>query len=154
MSTVDEVKSTDLPTYLSNLVNADQEVRQDRKYWTDAEAKAKVEAVDSANRVKLDSIITQYGYPGKSLVGDSISMYGALIIYHGGATYSEKYLDLIAEAYLKDELDEEYYTLVINGYFMETEGSHAIGFREGSEWYLDSEKAEYYRSILKKKKNE
>jgi hypothetical protein len=58
---------------------------------------------DSLNLQKVESIIAQYGYPGKTLVGDSTHKAAWYVIQHSHTI--EKYLPMIEQAGRDGELD-------------------------------------------------
>ncbi|HAA17478.1 MAG TPA: hypothetical protein DCR93_13885 [Cytophagales bacterium] len=56
-----------------------------------------IKQTDEQNQIRIDSIIAQYGYPGKSLVGDTLQKVGWLVIHHSNADYMRKYQGLLME---------------------------------------------------------
>jgi len=62
--------------------------------------------VDSINLMVVDEIIRNYGWPGKSLVGEQASAGAFLVLQHSGDYQKmEKYQPLLKEAAEKGELD-------------------------------------------------
>ncbi len=58
--------------------------------------------IDSTNMVFLDAVIEEYGYPGKSMVGELSKDAGASIIMHSNSI--DKYINQVKEAAEKNEL--------------------------------------------------
>jgi hypothetical protein len=69
---------------------------------------------DSVNTLRIEEIIAQYGYPGKSLVGKAQASTAFLVIQHGDLAIQEKYLPLLTEAANKDELSWRSLALLID----------------------------------------
>ena len=59
--------------------------------------------IDARNIVRLEEIITQHGWPGKSLVGEEASKAAFLILQHSDLTRQEKYLPLLKKAARKGD---------------------------------------------------
>ncbi|MEM7367370.1 MAG: DUF6624 domain-containing protein [Bacteroidota bacterium] len=59
---------------------------------------AKQNAVDSSNTIRIEEIIAEHGYPGKSLVGDRSGEVAFFVIQHAELDIQEKYLDMMSEA--------------------------------------------------------
>ena len=53
---------------------------------------------DSVNTQRIEEIIAEYGYPGKSLVGNAQASTAFLVIQHADLAIQEKYLPLISKA--------------------------------------------------------
>lgn len=53
---------------------------------------------DSVNTQRIEEIIAEYGYPGKSLVGEGQASTAFLVIQHADLPIQEKYLPLITKA--------------------------------------------------------
>ena len=66
-------------------------------------AVASQDAIDARNMARVEEIIGQYGWPGKSLVGKEASMAAFLILQHADLTRQEKYLPLLKDAAGKGE---------------------------------------------------
>jgi hypothetical protein len=58
---------------------------------------------DSINLQRIAAIITQYGWPGKSLVGDKANRTVFLVIQHAELESQKKYLPLLSESVAKGE---------------------------------------------------
>jgi hypothetical protein len=59
--------------------------------------------IDKRNMTRLEEMIKQYGWPGKSLVGEEASVAAFLILQHSDLQHQEKYLPLLKEAAKKGE---------------------------------------------------
>jgi murein L,D-transpeptidase YcbB/YkuD len=69
---------------------------------------------DSLNLVKIEQIIHEYGYPGKSLVGSREMSTAWLIIQHSPLSIQEKYLPLIKKAAKEGEVEKSNLALLID----------------------------------------
>lgn len=58
----------------------------------------KQNAVDSSNTIRVEEIIAEHGYPGKSLVGERSGEVAFFVIQHAELEIQEKYLDMMTEA--------------------------------------------------------
>jgi hypothetical protein len=63
----------------------------------------KQDEIDAQNIKRLEEIIAQYGWPGRSLVGKEASQAAFLIIQHAELNYQKKYFARLKEAAAKDE---------------------------------------------------
>lgn len=54
--------------------------------------------IDRKNLARLEKVIQQYGWPGKSLVGDQASVAAFLILQHSEQSTQEKYLEMFKQA--------------------------------------------------------
>jgi hypothetical protein len=66
--------------------------------------------VDSSNVKRVEAIIKQYGYPGRSLVGTPTNEAAFYVIQH--STVIDKYLPLIEQAAVKKELPFHLYAMM------------------------------------------
>lgn len=69
-------------------------------------------AADSANIKRIDEIIKEYGYPGKSLVGEPTNQAAFFVIQHSQSI--DKYLPLIKNAAQKKELAFSLYAMMLD----------------------------------------
>jgi len=74
----------------------------------------KQEAVDEKNIKRVEEIISEHGYPGKSIVGSQAMDATFLIIQHADLSYQEKYLPLLQEAADKGEMRKSALALLID----------------------------------------
>jgi hypothetical protein len=63
----------------------------------------KQDEIDNRNIIRLEQIILNHGWPGKSLVGDEAANAAFLILQHTNAARQEKYLPLLKKAARKGE---------------------------------------------------
>ncbi|MGY4538411.1 TonB family protein [Mucilaginibacter sp. UYNi724] len=69
---------------------------------------------DRANLAKIDAIISQYGYPGKTLVGAYLSKVAFMVVQHNENDAQEKYLPVFIEAADKGELAPSLLPLMVD----------------------------------------
>lgn len=101
---------------------------------------ALAEEKDSANLVKIEKIIAEYGYPGKSVVGEPENKAAWLVIQHSDKI--EKYLPLIKEAGKKNEISFKLVATMEDRYLMDqgreqiygTQGSGSFWIENGKEY--------------------
>lgn len=60
--------------------------------------------IDGRNILLLEEIIEQYGFPGRSLVGEGGSRNAFLILQHSGSETMDKYYELVVKAGENNEL--------------------------------------------------
>ena len=60
--------------------------------------------IDARNMARLEEVIKQYGWPGKSLVGNEASQAAFLILQHTDLTRQQKYLSLLKKAARKGDV--------------------------------------------------
>jgi hypothetical protein len=68
------------------------------------EAWAKQSAIDAGNIRRLEEIIAQHGWPGRTQWGDKAATAAFLILQHSDLSYQKKYLALAREAATKGEM--------------------------------------------------
>lgn len=70
---------------------------------------------DSVNLVRIEKIIDEYGWPGKTLVGEDAADIAFLVLQHcADVGVMEKYLPLIEKAVSEDELDKPSLALFVD----------------------------------------
>lgn len=67
-------------------------------------ASAEENRIDSANQIRLKEIVNEYGWPGRSLVGDEAALGAFLILQHADLSLQQKYLPLFEAAAEKGEV--------------------------------------------------
>ena len=95
---------------------------------------------DSVNTSRIEQIIEEYGYPGKSIVGDQQSGTAFLVIQHADLAIQEKYLPIITEAADKGEVRWSSVALLVDRVRMR-QGHKQI---YGSQVSRDPETGEHY----------
>lgn len=99
----DDIRSNlDFDQNMINLI--ENMIENDQKYRF-VNRMDKQKPYDDENRILLDSIFRNYGYPGKSKVGEMHSSYIATIFLHMGLEFQEKWLHLLIDAFKSGELD-------------------------------------------------
>lgn len=103
---------------LKIMLKDDQSLRKSSDLIKDANEKInlwqKIHELDSINLAKIERIFNKYGYPGKSMVGESLSSVGFLIIQHSNLNYQEKYFSLIEKAAYSNEIPKSNLALLID----------------------------------------
>ena len=111
----------DLRTELEKMMEDDQKFRTrmmtaEEKYGPNSKEMEALwkEQTELDNRLlkRLEEIIRQYGWPGKSLVGSEASLAAFLIIQHADYEYQKKYFPLINEAMIKGEIEPRHVALL------------------------------------------
>jgi hypothetical protein len=57
----------------------------------------KQDEIDKRNMIRLEEIVRQYGWPGRSLVGEEGANAGFLVLQHADLSFQKKYFPLIKE---------------------------------------------------------
>lgn len=71
-----------------------------------------MQKADSLNMLAIDKIIKQYGYPGKSLVGEPANEAAFFVIQHSAKI--DNYLPLVKKAAQKKELPFKFYAMMLD----------------------------------------
>jgi len=69
------------------------------------EASRHEKEIDSASVVRLEQIIAQFGWPGKSVVGDQAALAAFLVLQYADVATQEKYLPLVKAAADKGDVE-------------------------------------------------
>jgi len=69
------------------------------------EASRREKEIDSTSVVRLEQIIAQFGWPGKSVVGDQAALAAFLVLQYADLTTQEKYLPLVKAAADKGDIE-------------------------------------------------
>lgn len=96
-------------------------------------------ATDSLNQIRIEEIIEEYGYPGRSLVGSAGSV-GFMVIQHSNQEMQEKYLPLLKAEADKGELRWSSVALMVDRVLL-GKGEKQI---YGSQIHTDPETGEFY----------
>ncbi|QJD98240.1 hypothetical protein HH214_21345 [Mucilaginibacter robiniae] len=81
--------------------------------------------IDSANTVFVEAIFNRYGYPGKSLVGDSTSEAAWYVIQHSKKI--DNYIPVIKKAAEAHELTFRLYAMLLDRYLMNNNQEQVYG---------------------------
>lgn len=92
---------------------------------------------DSLNVQKIENIIAQYGYPGKTLVGEPTNQAAWYVIQH--STKIGKYLPLIKEAGKKKEIPFTWVAMMEDRYLMEKDREQIYGTQGKGEMTKDKD---------------
>ncbi|QBA23348.1 hypothetical protein EU348_20070 [Chryseobacterium indologenes] len=92
---------------------------------------------DSLNMQKVESIIAQYGYPGKTLVGESTNQAAWYVIQHSNKI--GKYLPLIKEAGKKKEIPFTWVAMMEDRYLMGEDKEQIYGTQGRGEMTKDKD---------------
>jgi len=95
---------------------------------------------DSLNQIRIEEIINEYGYPGKSLVGPSAASTAFMVIQHSNQEMQEKYLPLLKEQADKGEVRWSSIALMIDRVLL-GKGEKQI---YGSQVHTDQKTGEQY----------
>jgi uncharacterized protein DUF6624 len=99
---------------LERMLDEDQKLRSqadevEEKYGSKSkeleELWAKQTAVDKKNLSRLEEIIKEHGWPGRSSVGGKASLAAFLILQHADYEYQKMYFPLVREALKKGEIE-------------------------------------------------
>ncbi|MBO9694489.1 DUF6624 domain-containing protein [Chryseobacterium sp.] len=92
---------------------------------------------DSLNMQKIENIIAQYGYPGKTLVGEPTNQAAWYVIQH--STKIGKYLPLIKEAGKKKEIPFTWVAMMEDRYLMQQDKEQIYGTQGKGEMTKDKD---------------
>lgn len=73
-----------------------------------------IQSVDSVNLQELEKLITQFGWPTRTMVGKRSCMAAWLVIQHSELPVQEKYLPMIEKAARDGDLDKSSYALLVD----------------------------------------
>jgi len=76
---------------------------RDQKTRTGNDSAAFMQYIDSCNLAIIESLISKYGWPGKSFIGERGNYTVWLVIQHADLEVQEKYLPLMQESVSKNE---------------------------------------------------
>ena len=95
---------------------------------------------DSVNLVRIEEMIAEYGYPGKSLVGEGQASTAFLVIQHAHQEAQEKYLPLLKEEANKGEIRWASVALLIDRVYLKRGDKQVYGSQinrtEDGEFYV------------------
>lgn len=85
---------------------------RDQKARTNGDSASFVHYIDSTNLVVVESLIKQYGWPGKSFVGAAGNLTIFLVIQHADLETQEKYLPVMEQSVAIGESKESHLALL------------------------------------------
>ncbi|MDR2237215.1 MAG: hypothetical protein LBE92_13925 [Chryseobacterium sp.] len=97
-----------------------------------------VAAQDSINLQKIEKIISQYGYPGKSMVGEPANQSAWYVIQHSEKI--EKYLPVIQRAAKNKEIPFQLAATMEDRYLMQTGREQIYGSQGSGEFWEENGK--------------
>lgn len=101
---------------------------------------------DSLNMQKIENIISQYGYPGKTLVGEPTNQAAWYVIQH--STKIGKYLPLIKEAGKKKEIPFTWVAMMEDRYLMNENKEQIYGTQGKGEMTKDKDGKEVFINFV------
>lgn len=105
---------------------------KDQYYRFDTTWDERQRQLDSEVQVALTKILNTFGYPGKSMVGESYMNYACLMIEHGGdLEYQEKYLPMVTEALKEGEVEKNYVRMLIDRIHWKKTDKQIFGSQNG-----------------------
>jgi hypothetical protein len=91
---------------LQIIFNRDQNAR------TNGDSAAFMHYIDSTNLIQVESLIKQYGWPGRSFVGFEGNLTIFLVIQHSDQQTQEKYLPVLEQSVARGESKESHLALL------------------------------------------
>lgn len=107
--------------------------------------------IDSLNTRKIEKIISQYGYPGKSLVGEPTNRSAWYVIQHSNKI--GKYLPIIKNAGKQKEIPFTLAAMMEDRFLMENNKEQIYGTQGTTERTIDKKGDEVYTSFIWPVKN-
>lgn len=101
---------------------------------------------DSLNMQKIENIIAQYGYPGKTLVGEPTNQAAWYVIQH--STKIGKYLPLIKEAGKKKEIPFTWVAMMEDRFLMQQDKEQIYGTQGKGEMTKDKDGKQVFVSFV------
>ncbi|ROI03513.1 hypothetical protein EGI16_11105 [Chryseobacterium sp. G0240] len=101
---------------------------------------------DSLNMQKIENIIAQYGYPGKTLVGEPANQAAWYVIQHSNKI--GKYLPLIKEAGMKKEIPFTWVATMEDRYLMYENKEQIYGTQGTGEMTTDKEGKQVFVNFI------
>ena len=106
---------------------------------------------DSINMKKVELIIAEYGYPGKSLVGEGTNKSAWYVIQHSNKI--AKYLPIIKDAANKKEIPFKNYAMMLDRSLVDNKEEQIYGTQGYGSFYLNSEGKEEFIDFIWPVKN-
>lgn len=104
------------------------------------------QVIDQSNLKRLEEIIAEFGFPGRSLVGEDGSRTAFLILQHSPDSIMEKYYDMVIKAGESGNLDMSRVAMFQDRVLMRRGEKQIYGTQVRSEQRYDKVKQEYYDS--------
>ncbi|MEQ9415341.1 MAG: hypothetical protein RIF39_16015 [Cyclobacteriaceae bacterium] len=88
----------------------------------------KQNALDDEVQEEMISILEEFDYPGRDLVGDRFMNFACLFIEHGGdLDYQDKYLPVVVDAFHNGQMSKSYLTMLIDRIHWKHTGKQLFG---------------------------
>jgi hypothetical protein len=87
--------------------------------------------LDYENQKRIEAIISKYGYPGRSLVGEKYESVAWAVIQHSDLVFQEKYLPTIHQAVINNELHETPLKMLLDRIYTIKNGVQIFGSQIG-----------------------
>jgi|GEM_PF-1618946 len=127
----------DLIDRLIVLLEKDQRYRSESISYLREHA-AEQNLLDAEVSEEVVKIFSEYGYPGKDIVGDEYKDYACLLLEHtGGITIQEKYLPIVAEAYRRNQLNSGPLSMLLDRIYSTKTGQQVFGSHGGVPYATD-----------------
>lgn len=107
-------KAPALRSELLEMRERDQKVREAFSPKMSAEKRAELEAVDARHVARMKEIIRQYGWPGRSVVGDDGAQAAWLLVQHGTSDFMAECLPLLQRAVVNGEVSEQNFAYLLD----------------------------------------
>ena len=110
-----------VPGELIRMAEAEQQARGvldsvvAAKGWKSPEALEAIQhedEIDSSNMARLEEIITQFGWPGKSMVGGDTALCAFLVLQHADLPVQMKYLPMVKAEVQKGEVEPSHLAML------------------------------------------
>lgn len=108
--------------------------------------------IDSLNMQKIEKIISQYGYPGKSLVGEPTNQSAWYVIQHSNKI--EKYLPIIKNAGKQKEIPLTLAAMMEDRFLMNSGKEQIYGTQGAGEFFINKDGKEDFVNFIWPIKNE
>lgn len=106
---------------------------------------------DSINIKKIETIISKYGYPGKTMVGEPTNKSAWYVIQHSNKI--SKYLPIIKAAAEKKEIPFKNYATMLDRYLMENKQEQIYGTQGFGSYHLNADGKEEWIDLIWPVKN-
>src|SRR5262245_46456624 len=112
-------RNASLRRELLEMCEVDQNVRQGFGPHMSAEKVAKIEAADAKHVSSMKAIVTQYGWPGQSLVGKDGAHAAWLLVQHADSTFMAQCLPLMERSVVAGEASARDYAYLLDRVLMQ-----------------------------------
>jgi uncharacterized protein DUF6624 len=96
------------------MVDADQRVREGFGLQMEPEKVAEMRAIDAKHTARMKAVVAQYGWPGRSLVGDDGTHAAWLLVQHADVSFMAQCLPLMERAVSAGEASPKDYAYLLD----------------------------------------